>query len=146
MKIFFKLENITPQIISRFYHYFMHELKFLFLLINLTKFVWVTLNWFFFSSKNRKKNSSNLICWKYVLFIKLIFPLRFSPFGSVRDSCGKRVLTKLNDWIGKQTVGRNSFPSFNVFIADFVDLEEDKFTKTVINLNFNSLTEITEVQ
>lgn len=31
-----------------------------------------------------------------------------------------------------------SSPTFNVFLADYVDLDEDRFTKTVINLNYVS--------
>lgn len=56
----------------------------------------------------------------------------------MRDSCAKRVLRKLDTWIEQRPVGLKTFPTFNVFIADYVDLEDDKFTKTVINLNFKT--------
>lgn len=44
------------------------------------------------------------------------------------------MLRQLRDWIQGMAVG--TVPAFNVFIADYVDLEEDLFTKTVIELNF----------
>lgn len=72
------------------------------------------------------------------------FDFYCSPFGSVRKSCAQRVLHRLNEWIEGRAVGAisdsdrqaNVLPTFNVFIADYVDLKEDKFIKTVINLNY----------
>lgn len=52
----------------------------------------------------------------------------------MKESCAKRVLMQLRDWIEGMAVG--AVPTFNVFIADYVDLEEDLFTRTVIELNF----------
>lgn len=60
----------------------------------------------------------------------------FSPFGSVKESCAKRILQRINELIKGRVTGPNQLPTFNVFIADYVDLEEDKFTKSVISLNF----------
>lgn len=36
------------------------------------------------------------------------------------------------NWISKQTPGPGGV---NIFIADFIDLSDNKFAKTVINLN-----------
>lgn len=42
----------------------------------------------------------------------------------------------MNDWIGGRPVGNWDSPTFNIFIADYVDLDEDQFIKTVIKLNY----------
>lgn len=72
--------------------------------------------------------------------------LVFSPFGSVKESCARNVLRKLNEWIGRR-VAEATESTFNVFLADYVDLDEDKFAKTVIKLNLVPVnpTELTEV-
>lgn len=46
------------------------------------------------------------------------------------------VLKKLNTWFDTCETGPDAYPSFNVFIADYVDLDEDRFAKTIINLNY----------
>lgn len=69
----------------------------------------------------------------------------------MRKSCAKRVLDKLSEWIEGRAVGPvakgEATPptTHNVFIADYVDLEEDKFIKTVINLNYPKVTAFEEI-
>lgn len=68
-----------------------------------------------------------------------------SPFGSIKESCARAVLRKLDAWFGTCEAGPHTNPSFNVFIADFVDLDEDQFIKTVIQLNLTIADKIEKV-
>lgn len=70
----------------------------------------------------------------------------------MRKSCAKRVLNKLSEWIEGRAVGpvakggpASPPTTHNVFIADYVDLEGDKFIKTVINLNYPKVTAFEEI-
>lgn len=55
----------------------------------------------------------------------------------MRESCAKRVLRNIHEWLEGRRVGPSPVPTFNVFIADYVDLDDDKFIKTVIKLNYS---------
>lgn len=58
--------------------------------------------------------------------------------SSLRSSCAKEVDRKLSDWIKLQTPGPFSAedkPKSNVFLADFVDIQNDNFCKIVVSLN-----------
>lgn len=57
---------------------------------------------------------------------------------------------KLNDWISVQRSGpfelNGNRPTSNVFIADFVELNNFQFCRTVIGLNDKILTELVCMQ
>jgi hypothetical protein len=62
--------------------------------------------------------------------------LRF--YSSIRKACAKKVDVKMADWIKTQTPGRfmnGEKPTSNVFLADFVDIRDNNFSRIVIDLN-----------
>lgn len=64
--------------------------------------------------------------------------MNFSFLSSLRSTCAQKVRIGLFEWIRKQTPGRFSAgdqPTSNVFIADFVELNDFEFSKIVIGLN-----------
>jgi hypothetical protein len=64
--------------------------------------------------------------------------LFFRLFSNLRDACAKKVINELSEWVQQQTPGRfevDEIPTSNVFTADFVEIEDWKFCKLVINLN-----------
>lgn len=82
--------------------------------------------------------------------------MKFIAFGihrfysSLKKKCAKKVSKKLTKWIELQKPGPFSLnadqPTSNVFIADFIELNDFAFCRTVIELNnkiFNEST-ITE--
>ena len=59
-------------------------------------------------------------------------------YSSIRRSCAKKVDKKMEEWIKNQTPGifrYGSRPTSNVFLADFVDIRHNNFSKIVIDLN-----------
>lgn len=65
-----------------------------------------------------------------------MFYFRF--YSSLRRACAQKVKKHLFDWIRTQKPGPFKIgdkPTSNVFIADFVDLDEYEFCKIVIGLN-----------
>lgn len=59
-------------------------------------------------------------------------------YSSIRRSCAKKVDKKMEDWIKSQTPGRfqcGEKPTSNVFLADYVDIRKNNFSKIVIDLN-----------
>lgn len=54
--------------------------------------------------------------------------------GTLRQKCAVDFNDERIEWISRQVPGNNGV---NVIIADFIDLEDDIFSKTVINLNLN---------
>lgn len=70
---------------------------------------------------------------------------KFRFYSSLRQSCAVKVNQKLFDWIRDQTPGPfnklgDARPTSNVFIADFVELNDYEFCKIVIGLNKKLLT------
>lgn len=66
---------------------------------------------------------------------KFILP-RF--YSTLRKKCAKKVESQLINWVKDQSPGRfeeGEKPRSNVFIADFVDLNNNNFSKSVIDLN-----------
>lgn len=66
--------------------------------------------------------------------------LRFA--SSLRSKCAKRVLKEMSSWISDQKVGPfypDGLPNRNVFIADFVDINDNQFCKIVVDLNHKLL-------
>ncbi|KXJ75575.1 PI-PLC X domain-containing protein 3 [Aedes albopictus] len=58
--------------------------------------------------------------------------------SSLRATCAKEVDKKLSDWIKSQTPGPfgvDDRPKSNVFLADFIDIQESNFCKIVVGLN-----------
>lgn len=63
-------------------------------------------------------------------------------YSSLRNKCAKKVDRECTEYIKSQKPGpfrENDTPKCNVFIADFVDLYDNLFTKTVIDLNMKLL-------
>ncbi|XP_060522265.1 PI-PLC X domain-containing protein 2 isoform X3 [Cylas formicarius] len=58
-------------------------------------------------------------------------------FSNLKDKCGFDLEDIRTRWISKQCPGPNG--GFNIVIADFVDLSDNLFAKTVINLNLKLL-------
>lgn len=60
-------------------------------------------------------------------------------YSSLRNKCALNVSKKLIDWIRKQRAGpfplNANQPTSNVFIADFIELNDSAFCRTVIELN-----------
>ena len=59
-------------------------------------------------------------------------------YSTLRKKCALKVDSQMIDWIKEQSPGNfeeDSQPNSNVFIADFVDLFDNLFTKTIIDLN-----------
>lgn len=60
--------------------------------------------------------------------------------SSLRRSCARKIDKKLTDWIKEQKTGpygEDEPPTANVFLADFVDLNNNAFCRNVIDLNCN---------
>lgn len=58
--------------------------------------------------------------------------------SSLRRSCAYKVDKQLSKWISAQSPGQyndGESPKFNVFLADFVDIQNSSFCKLVIDLN-----------
>lgn len=70
-------------------------------------------------------------------------PFRF--YSSLKKKCAVKVCKKLTDWIKVQRPGPFSLnanqPTSNVFIADFIELKNFQFCRTVIALNEKILNE-----
>jgi hypothetical protein len=63
-------------------------------------------------------------------------------YSSIRKSCAKKVDKKMENWIKNQTPGRFGIgerPTSNVFLADFVDIRDNNFTRIVVDLNMKLL-------
>ncbi len=59
-------------------------------------------------------------------------------FMSLRRACAEKVRKGLFDWITTLAPGKfeeGQKPTSNVFIADFIDLNDNEFCKIVVNLN-----------
>lgn len=56
-------------------------------------------------------------------------------FYDLKSSCALPVLQTLTEWIVTRKSGPNHWPGHNIFIADFVDLNEFQFVKAVLSLN-----------
>lgn len=59
-------------------------------------------------------------------------------YSTLRKKCAKQVDYQMTDWIREQTPGlfeEGDKPRSNVFLADFVDLRNNNFSRTVIDLN-----------
>lgn len=59
-------------------------------------------------------------------------------YSTLRKNCAKKVDTELLDWIKEQTPGEFSLgdkPKSNIFLADFVDIRDNNFARTVVSLN-----------
>lgn len=54
--------------------------------------------------------------------------------GTLKQKCAVEFNDERIEWISRQVPGNNGV---NVIIVDFIDLEDDIFSKTVINLNLN---------
>lgn len=52
--------------------------------------------------------------------------------GSLKEKCATDIEKSRTSWIGQQKPGAGGV---NIFIADFVDLSNNQFAKTVVNLN-----------
>ncbi|XP_055592727.1 PI-PLC X domain-containing protein 3 [Uranotaenia lowii] len=67
--------------------------------------------------------------------VRFIVP-RF--MSSLRATCAKEVERKLLDWVKAQVpgpFGADDKPKCNVFLADFIDIQDNNFCKTVVSLN-----------
>lgn len=68
-------------------------------------------------------------------------------YSSLKKKCAKRVCKNLSDWIEVQRPGPFSLnanqPTSNVFIADFIELNNFQFCRTVIKLNEKIFHELT---
>ncbi|KAL1388312.1 hypothetical protein pipiens_012642 [Culex pipiens pipiens] len=67
--------------------------------------------------------------------VRFIVP-RF--MSSLRATCAKEVDRKLMDWIRQQVpgpFGPDEKPKSNVFLADFVDIQDSNFCRVVVELN-----------
>lgn len=78
-----------------------------------------------------------------------VFFFRF--YSSLKKKCAVKVNKKMTDWIKVQRAGpfslNSNHPTSNVFIADFIELNDFEFPRTIITLNdklFNELSECTE--
>jgi len=59
-------------------------------------------------------------------------------YSTLRKKCAKKVDSLMTDWIKEQSPGMfkdGDKPLSNVFLADFVDIKNNNFSKTVIDLN-----------
>lgn len=58
-------------------------------------------------------------------------------YSSLRKKCAERVIKRLVDWIESQSPGLPSSdtPKCNVFIADFIELNNFQFSRIVVELN-----------
>lgn len=59
-------------------------------------------------------------------------------YSTLRKKCAKKVDSKMTDWIMQQTPGtfkEGAQPRPNVFLADFVDIRHNNFSKIVVDLN-----------
>lgn len=89
---------------------------------------------------------------RYVFLLFCSFP-RFNNifsfyrfYSSLRKKCAFRVTKGLTDWIKVQCPGPFEFngnqPTCNVFIADFIELNNFEFSRTVVELNSKILLEL----
>lgn len=63
-------------------------------------------------------------------------------YSTLRKKCAKKVDTEMTAWIEEQSPGEFSDeenPKSNVFLADFVDIRNFNFCKTVVDLNMKLL-------
>lgn len=58
----------------------------------------------------------------------------FLVVGTLKQKCAVEFNDERIEWISRQVPGNNGV---NVIIVDFIDLDDDIFSKTVINLNLN---------
>lgn len=81
--------------------------------------------------------------YKLKLTDKIFLSTRF--YSSLKKKCAVKVCKKLTDWIKVQRPGPFSLnanhPTSNVFIADFIELKNFQFCRTVIALNDKILPE-----
>lgn len=70
--------------------------------------------------------------WKYIFHSVSRF------YSSLRDKCALRVINGLADWIAQQRPGpfSSNTPTCNVFIADFIELNNFEFSRVVVQLNY----------
>lgn len=69
-------------------------------------------------------------------------------YSSLRKKCAKKVDSEMTDWIKEQIPGTwdDDQPRPNVFLADFVDIRNNNFTRTVIDLNMKILSSSMQMQ
>lgn len=63
-------------------------------------------------------------------------------YSTLRKNCAKKVDKELLEWIREQTPGEFNVgdkPRPNIFLADFVDLRDNNFARTVVALNLKIL-------
>lgn len=59
-------------------------------------------------------------------------------YSSLKKSCAKKVLIEMEDFIRSKEPGRwksGEMPKINIILGDFVDMEDNRFCKMVIDLN-----------
>ncbi|GAB0097076.1 PI-PLC X domain-containing protein 3 [Sergentomyia squamirostris] len=65
-------------------------------------------------------------------------------FSSLQRTCARKVFQKLLSWIASQKPGswdQGMSPTINVVLADFIDIQDSKFCKVVVDLNLKLLNE-----
>lgn len=76
----------------------------------------------------------------------------FSPrfYSSLKEKCAVKVSKEMTDWIKVQQPGPFSInenqPTSNVFIADFIELNNFQFSRTVIALNEKIFKELIKIE
>lgn len=68
----------------------------------------------------------------------LFLPFCVSTAGNLKKFSGLQLLSKKLHWVKEQTPGARGV---NVIIADFVDIQDQNFCRTVIDLNQKLLAE-----
>lgn len=79
----------------------------------------------------------------------MLLALCYRFYSSLRSSCAETVRRKMFDWIAAQRPGvfvGLQTPTSNVFIADFVDLNDNEFCKLIIGLNTKLFSEFVDVE
>lgn len=68
-----------------------------------------------------------------------------SLLHDLRTACAKPVLYSMTDWIRTRKTGPSDWPGHNIFIADFVSLNDYQFVRAVLSLNGIRTTKGTDV-
>lgn len=75
----------------------------------------------------------------FLLIYTFVHNCAYRFYSSLRNQCATPVVRKLTKWIEEQRCGPFSSdsdkPTFNVFIADFIELNDFEFCRAVIGLN-----------
>lgn len=90
-------------------------------------------NYFTILYKFNKLYFLNLIFLLLLSFLLKGFVIRHF-FGNLKKSCAVPCLNTVLPWINDQHPGR--YHGVNVIIADFVELNNAVFSKTIIDLNY----------